>query len=168
LETAKCFGFFSFQECGRNGKQEREREKVFIIFIRGRALSTQAFMLSVRNRFESIALWEIESGRMFLFQMTKMCNNRADNPHTHTKEKKGKTKSEFSLGSCLPFDFESKARRCFVLFFGWKGETSCISVFSLEITSRVGLGEQVVRPVCVWCVVVLLKKKKKKKKTKEN
>lgn len=35
---------------------------------------------------------------------------------THTKEKKGKTKSEFSLGSCLPFDFESKARRCFVLF----------------------------------------------------
>jgi hypothetical protein len=70
-------------------------------------------MLSVRNRFESIALWEIESGRMFLFQMTKMCKNNR-HPHTRKKRRGKQKKSEFSLGCCLLFDFESKARRCFV------------------------------------------------------
>lgn len=87
-------------------------------------------------------------------------------PHTHER-KEGENKKWIFFGflSAVWFRIESASMFCFVLFFGWKGETSCISVFSLEITSRVGLREQVVRPVCVWCVVVLLKKKKK---TKEN
>ena len=39
----------------------------------------------------------------------------------------------------------------------------------LEITSRVGPREQVVRPVCVWCVVVLSKEEEEEEeKKKEN
>jgi hypothetical protein len=62
----------------------------------------------------------------------------------------------------------------FALFFsGGKVKHRVFLILSLllEITSRVGPREQVVRPVCVcvWCVVVLSKEEEEEeKKKKEN
>ena len=58
----------------------------------------------------------------------------------------------------------------FALFFsGGKVKHRVFLILSL-ITSRVGPREQVVRPVCVWCVVVLSKEEEEEeeKKKKEN
>jgi hypothetical protein len=72
-------------------------------------------MLSVRNRSESIALWEIESGRMVFFSFFVCVPDDEEDvqeQHTHTK------KSEFCCFSSIRrFDFESKARRCSSLYF---------------------------------------------------
>ena len=70
-------------------------------------------MLSVRNRSESIALWEIESGRMFFFSFF-LCvpDDEEDVQEQHTQKKR-----IFLVLSIRRLDFESKARRCSSLYF---------------------------------------------------
>ena len=95
-----------------------------------------------------------------LFQMTKkMCKN-----NTHTQKKVNFV--VFRLYAVLI----SNRKRVDVLrfiFFGWKGETSCISYSfssSRDNFSSWPEGTSGSSRVCVWCVVVLSKEEEEEKK----